>query len=93
MIPDFELSCAEFNSVGLTLSREQYDKLRIYSKFLVEYNEKVNLTAIKEPMEILRKHFIDSISIEKILKENNIPYQKEYIFQLKKTKDQYFQQF
>ena len=55
MIPDFELSCAEFNSVGLTLSREQYDKLRIYSKFLVEYNEKVNLTAIKEPMEILRK--------------------------------------
>ncbi|HNZ99437.1 16S rRNA (guanine(527)-N(7))-methyltransferase RsmG [Ruminococcus sp.] len=65
MIPDFELSCAEFNSVGLTLSREQYDKLRIYSKFLVEYNEKVNLTAIKEPMEILRKHFIDSIMVTK----------------------------
>ena len=26
MIPDFALSCSEFESVGLTLSREQYEK-------------------------------------------------------------------
>ena len=54
MIPDFALSCSESESVGLTLSREQYEKLSIYAEFLVEYNEKVNLTAITEPMEILR---------------------------------------
>ena len=65
MIPDFALSCSEFESVGLTLSREQYEKLSIYAEFLVEYNEKVNLTAITEPMEILRKHFIDSILLTK----------------------------
>ena len=65
MIPDFALSCSEFESVGLTLSREQYDKLSIYAEFLVEYNEKVNLTAITEPIEILRKHFIDSILLTK----------------------------
>ena len=65
MIPDYALSCSEFESVGLTLSREQYDKLSIYAEFLVEYNEKVNLTAITEPMEILRKHFIDSILLTK----------------------------
>lgn len=65
MIPDYALSCSEFESVGLTLSREQYEKLSIYAEFLVEYNEKVNLTAITEPMEILRKHFIDSILLTK----------------------------
>ena len=65
MIPDYALSCSEFESVGLTLSREQYEKLSIYAEFLVEFNEKVNLTAITEPMEILRKHFIDSILLTK----------------------------
>lgn len=65
MIPDYALSCSEFESVGLTLSREQYEKLSIYAEFLVEYNEKVNLTAITEPIEILRKHFIDSILLTK----------------------------
>ncbi|WP_295170451.1 16S rRNA (guanine(527)-N(7))-methyltransferase RsmG [Ruminococcus sp.] len=65
MIPDYALSCSEFKSVGLTLSREQYEKLSIYAEFLVEYNEKVNLTAITEPIEILRKHFIDSILLTK----------------------------
>ena len=65
MIPDFALSCSEFESVGLTLSIEQYEKLSIYAEFLVEYNEKVNLTAITEPIEILRKHFIDSILLTK----------------------------
>lgn len=65
MIPDYELSCAEFEKVGLTLTNDVYEKLRIYSDFLVEYNEKVNLTAITEPGEILRKHFIDSILLSK----------------------------
>ncbi|WP_297958776.1 16S rRNA (guanine(527)-N(7))-methyltransferase RsmG [uncultured Ruminococcus sp.] len=65
MIPDYGLSCSEFGAVGLTLTAEVYDKLRTYSDFLVEYNENVNLTAITEPKEILRKHFIDSILLTK----------------------------
>ena len=65
MIHDFALYCSEFESVGLQLSKEQYEKLSAYAEFLVEYNEKVNLTAITEPSEILRKHFIDSILLTK----------------------------
>lgn len=45
----------------LDLSQEQYESLEIYRKFLVEYNENVNLTAITEPGEIWKKHFLDSI--------------------------------
>lgn len=63
MLPDFELCCSEFKSVGLELTSDVYEKLDIYASFLVEYNEKVNLTAITEPTEILRKHFIDSILV------------------------------
>ena len=65
MLPDFELCCSQFGASGLELTRELYDKLCIYADFLIEYNEKVNLTAISEPVEILRKHFIDSILLSK----------------------------
>ena len=31
--------------------------------WLVEWNEKMNLTAIKDPKEIAVKHFVDSLTI------------------------------
>ena len=37
---------------------------------LLEWNEKINLTAITEPNEVILKHFIDSITISKFIKEN-----------------------
>ena len=60
MLPEFELCCSEFSSVGLELTKEKYEKFDKYADFLVEYNEKVNLTAITKPEDILIKHFIDS---------------------------------
>ena len=63
MLPDFALSCSLFEQNGLTLTEDLYHKFDIYAQFLVEYNEKVNLTAITEPQEILVKHFIDSIRL------------------------------
>ena len=37
---------------------------------LIEWNEKINLTAIIEPKEIILKHFIDSLTILKYIKNN-----------------------
>ena len=37
------------------------DKLDQYAQILVEYNKKVNLTAIIEPIDIENKHFLDSL--------------------------------
>ena len=65
MLPEYELCCSQFTEAGLVLNEELYKKLDTYAQFLIEYNEKVNLTAILDPMEILRKHFIDSIIISK----------------------------
>ncbi len=50
--------CAEF---GVELTEEIEKKLNIYGSLLLEWNEKMNLTAIKEPREVLYKHFYDCI--------------------------------
>lgn len=48
---------------GFDVSRETYERFIIYMRLLLEWNEKINLTAITEPEAIFLKHFADSISI------------------------------
>ena len=71
MLPDFEISREKFSSCGIDLPKNLYDKFNIYADFLVVYNEKVNLTAITDPMEILCKHFIDSACLLKYVDISN----------------------
>ena len=61
MFPDYTFCCREFKKYGLELNKISYEKLEIYCDFLIEYNNYVNLTAITNPVDILYKHFIDSI--------------------------------
>lgn len=51
----------EFDKCDISLSKEQGEKLLKLYDFLVEYNEKVNLTAITDFEEVVVKHFVDSI--------------------------------
>jgi 16S rRNA (guanine527-N7)-methyltransferase len=46
---------------GLQLSPEQVAKIQRYMSMLLAWNEKFNLTAIRDPMEILRRHFCESM--------------------------------
>ena len=46
---------------GINITDEQGKKFNTYGKFLVEYNEKVNLTAITAPDEVAVKHFADCV--------------------------------
>ena len=48
---------------GVQLTREQGEQLDSYAALLVEWNQKINLTAIVEPEEILVKHFLDSLTL------------------------------
>lgn len=41
------------------------EKLDRYAQLLVEWNQKMNLTAITEPREIVYKHFVDSLLLLK----------------------------
>ncbi|MCI8654291.1 MAG: 16S rRNA (guanine(527)-N(7))-methyltransferase RsmG [Clostridia bacterium] len=42
-----------------------------YMNMLIEWNNRINLTAITEPKEIILKHFIDSMTILKEIKNNS----------------------
>ncbi len=48
--------------LGCELSDLQIDKLVRYYELLVEWNEKINLTAITEEKDVATKHFLDSMS-------------------------------
>ena len=49
-------------TLGLSLDETQKIQLQKYSELLIEWNEKINLTAITEPKEIAVKHFLDSLT-------------------------------
>ena len=50
-----------FKSMNLEIDENKEKQYNTYTKMLVEYNEKVNLTAITEPSEINLKHYLDSV--------------------------------
>ena len=47
---------------GIELTDRQKDQFERYFQLLVEWNEKINLTAITEKNEVYLKHFYDSIA-------------------------------
>lgn len=51
------------------LSSEQLDKFFLYKDLLLEWNEKMNLTAITDDKEVILKHFVDSLTVLKYVSE------------------------
>lgn len=45
------------------LDEQALERFDIYGKLLIEWNEKINLTAITDPEGVTIKHFLDSITI------------------------------
>lgn len=46
---------------GFSLTEQQLKQFDLYAALLVEWNQKINLTAITAPEEIMVKHFLDSL--------------------------------
>ena len=62
--------------LGLEKINVEYDDEKIkkclaYINFLLAYNQKINLTAIKNPHEIILKHFLDSLAILNFIEIKN----------------------
>lgn len=61
------------NKIDVKIRDKEVEQFYEYMNSLLEWNEKINLTAITEPKEVILKHFIDSITIQKyIQKENSV---------------------
>lgn len=48
---------------GISLSEIQLQQFDCYQELLVEWNQKMNLTALTEPKDVAIKHMIDSVSV------------------------------
>lgn len=48
--------------LGLALSSRQMEQCQTYLRLLLEWNQKINLTAITEEREIAVKHFLDALA-------------------------------
>lgn len=57
--------------INVELKEKQVNQFYDYMKMIQEWNEKINLTAILEPKDMILKHFIDSMTILNKIKEND----------------------
>lgn len=57
------------DKLGINLSEIQLKQFYNYMNLLIEWNKKINLTAITEPDEIILKHFVDSLTISKYISD------------------------
>ena len=66
---NFRKEYIKYNKL-FAIHENEIEKFYQYIKLLLEWNEKINLTAITDESEIIRKHFIDSLTISKLIKED-----------------------
>ena len=62
----------EFLATGISLTDEQASQFLKYYEMLIETNKVMNLTAVTEFEEVVRKHFADSIMISRVLNVEKI---------------------
>lgn len=71
---EFEIFSKELEikakQIEIELTKKQIEKYYNYMNLLLEWNEKINLTAIIDPKEIILKHFVDSLTIAKYIKDD-----------------------
>ena len=68
LLSEFEkIFMEEAQKINIELDKNQIEKFYKYMDLLIEWNEKINLTAITNRKDILVKHFIDSLTIQRYL--------------------------
>ena len=50
-------------ALGIKITEGQAEQFQTYMELLLEWNEKMNLTAITQPGEMVEKHFLDSLTL------------------------------
>ena len=58
--------------IGIEITDEQKEQFDIYHKLLEEWNKVMNLTGITEYEEVVEKHYVDSLSIVKVMNMNHV---------------------
>ena len=64
---NFDYFEKELNNVSIELDDYAFDRFDVFAQRLVRWNEHINLTAITDPDEIVLKHFVDCLYINKFI--------------------------
>ena len=72
------MNLSEFNQIfkqeckknNIKISEDKIEEFYKYMNLILEWNEKFNLTAIKNEKEFIVKHFIDSLTIDYLVKDS-----------------------
>ena len=68
---DRQLFIDEVKKLNVDLTEKMLEQLNRYYELLVEWNSKINLTAITEKHEVYLKHFYDSLTLCKVIDLNS----------------------
>src|SRR5260370_10509511 len=60
---DLERFVFGVRQLGVELNEQELEQFLRYREELLEWNTRINLTAITDPAEVLLKHFLDSLSL------------------------------
>ena len=60
------------SEINIEINENKIDMFYLYMQELLEWNKKINLTAIEDENEIILKHFIDSLTVQKYIKNAQI---------------------
>lgn len=60
------------SKIDITLDGKQIENFYDYMNNLIEWNKNVNLTAITDVKEIIKKHFIDSLTVLKYIDKEKV---------------------
>lgn len=61
----------ELSNLGIVVTEQMLKQFNRYYELLIEWNEKINLTAITEKNDVYLKHFYDSATLLKAIDLNN----------------------
>lgn len=59
----------EISSMEIVLTQEQLEQFYKYYEILIEWNNNINLTAITQMEDVVTKHFVDSLSLIKVISQ------------------------
>lgn len=57
------------DSLGISLGKDQHNRLLDYLDLLVKWNKAYNLSAIRDPQQMLSRHLLDSLSLVPVLNQ------------------------
>ena len=67
LLYDSSIFDKDLKSCGIQLTRRQIRQFQDYYEMLVETNKVMNLTGITEYHEVMKKHFVDSVLLNRVV--------------------------